>query len=41
MKSIGNKMRQDLNDELEQAKFDFDDQTRLENAAENRQKYNS
>lgn len=38
---MGGRMRQDLNDELEQARYDFDDQNRLEQAAEQRSKYNS
>eukprot|EP00347_Sterkiella_histriomuscorum_P002768 403366875 len=41
MKSMGNRMRQDLGDEIEQSKLDFDEQARLENAAEQRQFRNS
>ena len=40
MMALGNKMKQDVNEEVEQAKYDFEEQSRLENAAENRSKYN-
>ena len=41
MKSLGGRMRSDLGEEVEQAKYDFEEQARLEGAAENRGRLNS